>query len=211
MQRASAGEEAVARKMRRLLPDLEPKLVPTVKQLPRSESVIRSGVLMLLRNSQANQWDKLHFVLRRWVRFPVTLRQRRNEDGMGQTHTHLLLIPSSSPLSHTRLRGMITDGGRGGRGDGGTIVWYMLTTLPRPYLHVHTALTEREVQVINLTRANVVASPDVEMLLEVSGVTTAPTDQPIDRAPRSSVLRREASSSECRGGERERDTRTESR
>jgi hypothetical protein len=65
VQRASAGEEAVARKMRRLLPDLEPKLVPTVKQLPRSESVIRSGVLMLLRDSQANQWDKLHFVLRR--------------------------------------------------------------------------------------------------------------------------------------------------
>jgi hypothetical protein len=44
----------------------------------------------------------------------------------------------------------------------------MLTTQHRPYLHVHTALTEREVQVINLTRANVVASPDVEMLLEVS-------------------------------------------
>jgi kinesin family protein 1 len=80
VQRASAGEEAVARKMRRLLPDLEPKLVPTVKQLPRSESVIRSGVLMLLRDSQANQWDKLHFVLRRWVRFRVTFRHCHDEN-----------------------------------------------------------------------------------------------------------------------------------
>jgi len=38
----------------------------------------------------------------------------------------------------------------------------------RPYLHVHPSPHEREIQVINLEKAHVIASPDVEMLLGVS-------------------------------------------
>ncbi|WVQ85942.1 hypothetical protein IAT38_008110 [Cryptococcus sp. DSM 104549] len=100
IKRESAEEEAVSRKLRQLLPDLEPKLVPTVRLQPRIETVIKNGPLMLLRDSQANVWEKLVFVLR------------------------------------------------------------------RPYLHVHEAAGQREVQVINLSKAHVVTSPDVEMLLE---------------------------------------------
>lgn len=66
--------------------------------------MIKTGPMMLLRDSQANTWEKLQFVLR------------------------------------------------------------------RPFLHVHRSVGEREVQVINLSRASVTASPDVELLLGVSGV-----------------------------------------
>ncbi|WWD20715.1 hypothetical protein CI109_105191 [Kwoniella shandongensis] len=95
----SAEEETVSKKLRKLLPDLEPKLVPTVKLVQRVDTVIKSGHLMLLRDSQADEWEKLFFALR------------------------------------------------------------------RPYLHVHENGSEREIQVINLTKAHVAASPDVEMLL----------------------------------------------
>jgi hypothetical protein len=40
--------------------------------------------------------------------------------------------------------------------------------MDRPFLHVHPTASEREVQVINLTKATVVPSPDVELLLGVS-------------------------------------------
>ncbi|WVW80817.1 hypothetical protein I302_102806 [Kwoniella bestiolae CBS 10118] len=99
VKRESPEEEAVARKLRRMLPDLEPKLVPTVKLQPKVETIIKSGALMLLRDSQNNQWTKLIFVLR------------------------------------------------------------------RPYLHIHETPNSREMQIINLSKANVTPNPDVEMLL----------------------------------------------
>jgi predicted DNA-binding protein with PD1-like motif len=73
---------------------------------------------MLLRDSQANEWEKLHFELRRSV----------------EIRTQAVSLAD-----------------RGGR----------------PYLHVHAAVNERDVQIINLSRANVVTSPDVEILLGV--------------------------------------------
>lgn len=38
----------------------------------------------------------------------------------------------------------------------------------RPYLHLHPEFGKRETQIINVAQANVVPSPDVEMLLGVS-------------------------------------------
>ncbi|WWD07311.1 hypothetical protein V865_005409 [Kwoniella europaea PYCC6329] len=99
VKRETPEEEAVARKLRKLLPDLKPKLVPTVNIQPKVETVIKSGPLMLLRDSQNNQWSKLIFVLR------------------------------------------------------------------RPYLHIHETPNSREFQIINLSKANVTQSPDVELLL----------------------------------------------
>nr|XP_019007917.1 kinesin [Kwoniella pini CBS 10737]OCF46698.1 kinesin [Kwoniella pini CBS 10737] len=65
IKRESPEEEAMSKKLRTLLPELEPKLVPTVKLQPQVETVIKSGNLMLLRDSQNNQWLKLMFILRR--------------------------------------------------------------------------------------------------------------------------------------------------
>ncbi|AAW41182.2 kinesin, putative [Cryptococcus deneoformans JEC21] len=64
VKRESLEEEAISRKLRKLLPDLEPKPVPTVKLQRRIDNVIKSGHLMLLRDSQADQWEKIFFVLR---------------------------------------------------------------------------------------------------------------------------------------------------
>ena len=36
-----------------------------------------------------------------------------------------------------------------------------------PYLHIHPTYTERPIQIINLTKANITPSPDVEALLGV--------------------------------------------
>nr|XP_019000355.1 kinesin [Kwoniella mangroviensis CBS 8507]OCF63816.1 kinesin [Kwoniella mangroviensis CBS 8507] len=99
VKKETPEEEAVARKLRQLLPDLEPKLVPTVNIQPKFETVIRTGPLTLLRDSQNNQWSKLIFVLR------------------------------------------------------------------RPYLHIHETPNSREFQIINLSKANVTQSSDVELLL----------------------------------------------
>nr|XP_018259742.1 kinesin [Kwoniella dejecticola CBS 10117]OBR81900.1 kinesin [Kwoniella dejecticola CBS 10117] len=95
----SPEEEAMSRKMRMLLPDLQPKLVPTVKLLPKVETVIKSGSLMVLRDPQNDQWVKMIFVLR------------------------------------------------------------------RPYLHLHEHANAREIQIINLSKATVTPSPEVETLL----------------------------------------------
>ncbi|KAK8850532.1 hypothetical protein IAR55_004450 [Kwoniella newhampshirensis] len=98
-KKESAEEEAVAKNFRKLLPELEPKLVPTVKSEVKVDNVVKSGPLKLLRDSQANEWEKLDFVLR------------------------------------------------------------------RPYLYIHENPNEREIQIINLTKAHTNVSPDVERLL----------------------------------------------
>jgi len=46
-----------------------------------------------------------------------------------------------------------------------------VTNGTRPYLHVLPTYTERPIQVINLTKANVTPSPDVEALLGVSSLS----------------------------------------
>ncbi|WVF68191.1 hypothetical protein IAT40_002956 [Kwoniella sp. CBS 6097] len=100
VHRETAEEEAVSRKLRKLIPDLEPKLIPTVTLQRKVGNVVKSGNLMLLKDSQANVWAKFLFVLK------------------------------------------------------------------RPYLHIHENASSREIQVINLTKAHVTTSPDVELLLE---------------------------------------------
>lgn len=47
-----------------------------------------------------------------------------------------------------------------------------------PYLHLHPETNKRETQVINLSQASVVASPDVETLLGVSAVEEARSGSP---------------------------------
>ncbi|WRT70718.1 uncharacterized protein IL334_007716 [Kwoniella shivajii] len=61
----SPEQEAVAKKLRRMIPDLKPKLSPTVKLQPRVETITKHGAVMLLRDSQKNEWAKRYFVLRR--------------------------------------------------------------------------------------------------------------------------------------------------
>jgi hypothetical protein len=70
--------------------------------------------MAILRDSQANKWDKLYFTLKRYV--PLVGNKR------------------------------LTD---------------------RPYLHIHPTHTERPCQIINLQKANITPSPDVEALLGV--------------------------------------------
>ena len=65
LRRRTEEEENALRKLRAIVPDLAPRLVPTVKAVKRVEHVIRQGSLMWLRDSQANEWEKRHFVLRR--------------------------------------------------------------------------------------------------------------------------------------------------
>lgn len=65
LRRRGEEEESALRKLRAMVPDLAPKLVPTVKAVNRVEHVVRQGPLMWLRNSQTNEWAKRHFVLRR--------------------------------------------------------------------------------------------------------------------------------------------------
>ncbi|RXK41996.1 kinesin [Tremella mesenterica] len=95
----TAEEMAIAKKYRKMIPELEPKLVPSVKQVTLTQNIIKSGPMMLLRDSQKDHWEKLVFLLR------------------------------------------------------------------RPYLCVHEKMGEREVQIINLSKASVAPSPDVEILL----------------------------------------------
>ncbi|WVO20454.1 uncharacterized protein IAS62_001751 [Cryptococcus decagattii] len=64
VKKESVEEEAISRKLRKLLPDLEPRPVPTVKLQRRVDNVIKSGNLVLLRDSQADQWEKTFIVLR---------------------------------------------------------------------------------------------------------------------------------------------------
>jgi hypothetical protein len=45
----------------------------------------------------------------------------------------------------------------------------------RPYLHIHPTYTERPIQIINLTKANLTPSPDVEALLGVRPLFTVLT------------------------------------
>ncbi|WVR08516.1 hypothetical protein IAU60_005571 [Kwoniella sp. DSM 27419] len=99
VQRENAESEAVSRSVRRLIPELQPKLVPSVQLQAVTETIIKSGVMMLLSDSQADRWIKRFFALR------------------------------------------------------------------RPYLLVHESSTEREYMVINLCKAHVQLSPDVQMLL----------------------------------------------
>lgn len=44
----------------------------------------------------------------------------------------------------------------------------------RPYLHIHPTYTERPIQIINLSKANITPSPDVEALL---GVRHLPSEE----------------------------------
>ncbi|WVO17419.1 hypothetical protein L204_105111 [Cryptococcus depauperatus] len=64
IKKESPEEEAVSAKLRKLLPDLEPKPVPIVTLQPIVKNIIKSGNLNLLRNSQADTWEKLFFVLK---------------------------------------------------------------------------------------------------------------------------------------------------
>lgn len=65
LRRRSEEEENALKKLRAIVPDLAPKLVPTVKAVHRVDHVTKQGTLMWLRDSQANEWEKTHFVLRR--------------------------------------------------------------------------------------------------------------------------------------------------
>jgi kinesin family protein 1 len=74
-------DEAISRKLRKLMPELETKLVPHVKLAPQvyvpvmirlmgSDTIIKEGTMAILRDSQANRWDKCYFILKRYV--PLT-------------------------------------------------------------------------------------------------------------------------------------------
>lgn len=84
LHRQTPEEEILTRKLRKLLPDLEAKLLPHVRLQPKrcllvcygpqdgatadrrdSDTVIKAGTMMILRDSQANEWSKAYFVLRR--------------------------------------------------------------------------------------------------------------------------------------------------
>lgn len=60
-----------------------------------------------------------------------------------------------------------------------------------PYLHLHPEPNKRETQVINLSQASVVASPDVETLLGVSLAEEARSgsQRPQTSSPRCAVRR----------------------
>jgi kinesin family protein 1 len=71
-------DEAISRKLRKLMPELETKLVPHVKLSPKvyvscmtrlmgSDTIIKEGTMAILRDSQANKWDKCYFILKRYV------------------------------------------------------------------------------------------------------------------------------------------------
>jgi len=60
------------------MPELETKLVPHVKLAPKvyvhsmirlisSDTIIKEGTMAILRDSQANKWDKCYFTLKRYV------------------------------------------------------------------------------------------------------------------------------------------------
>jgi len=68
----------ISRKMRKLMPELETKLVPHVRLAPKvyvpimtrlmgSDTIIKEGTMAILRDSQANRWDKCYFILKRYV------------------------------------------------------------------------------------------------------------------------------------------------
>ncbi|TXT11932.1 uncharacterized protein COLE_02342 [Cutaneotrichosporon oleaginosum] len=99
VKRETAVEKEMAQRLRELVPDIEPRLVPTVRLITPNESVIKRGALALLKDSRTNRWEDASAVLR------------------------------------------------------------------SPYLHLHPEPNKRETQVINLSQASVVASPDVETLL----------------------------------------------
>ena len=74
----SREDETITRKLRKLLPELETKLVPHVKLAPKvyvyrmtrlmsSDTIIKEGTMAILRDSQANKWDKCYFILKRFV------------------------------------------------------------------------------------------------------------------------------------------------
>lgn len=74
--RDSPEEAAVARRIRKLLPDLAPKLVPVVKQqikmyvtitskLTCRDTVAKTGFLHILKDSPNNVWARQWMVLRR--------------------------------------------------------------------------------------------------------------------------------------------------
>lgn len=71
-------DEEISRKLRKLMPELETKLVPHVKLAPKvyvhsmirlisSDTIIKEGTMAILRDSQANKWDKCYFTLKRYV------------------------------------------------------------------------------------------------------------------------------------------------
>ncbi|GMK54644.1 hypothetical protein CspeluHIS016_0112300 [Cutaneotrichosporon spelunceum] len=99
VKRETPVEKELAQRLRELVPDIEPRLVPTVRLIPPNESIVKRGTLALLKDSRTNRWEEANAVLR------------------------------------------------------------------PPYLHLHPEPNKRETQVINLSQASVVASPDVETLL----------------------------------------------
>ncbi|BEI81426.1 hypothetical protein CcaverHIS002_0205860 [Cutaneotrichosporon cavernicola] len=101
VKRETPAEKEMAQRLRELVPDIEPRLVPTVRLISPNDSIIKRGTLALLKDSRTNRWEEANAVLR------------------------------------------------------------------PPYLHLHPEPNKRETQVINLSQASVVASPDVETLLGV--------------------------------------------
>lgn len=51
-------------RLRHLVPEIAPRLVPSVKVMLPNESVIKRGTLALLKDSRQNVWEELQAVLR---------------------------------------------------------------------------------------------------------------------------------------------------
>ncbi|ODN82908.1 hypothetical protein L202_01159 [Cryptococcus amylolentus CBS 6039] len=100
--RQGLEEEAVARKLRKLLPDLETKPVPTVKLQPNIDNVIKYGPLLLLRDSTSDRWEKLHFVLRRPYLHVHQSAGQRELQVINLTGSHVTTSPEVEMLLERR-------------------------------------------------------------------------------------------------------------
>ncbi|WVQ70657.1 hypothetical protein IAR50_000179 [Cryptococcus sp. DSM 104548] len=95
-------EEVMSRKLRKLLPDLETKPVPTVKLQPRVDNVIKYGSLQLLRDSTSDRWEKLHFVLRRPYLHVHKSAGQREVQVINLTGSHVTMSPEVEMLLERR-------------------------------------------------------------------------------------------------------------
>ncbi|WOO79310.1 Kinesin-like protein [Vanrija pseudolonga] len=64
VERETDAEKEMSNRLRRLVPDLEPRLVPTVRHVTPNESIIKRGTLSLLKDSRKNRWEEAQAVLR---------------------------------------------------------------------------------------------------------------------------------------------------
>ncbi|KAL1410022.1 hypothetical protein Q8F55_004024 [Vanrija albida] len=64
VERETDAEKEMTSRLRRLVPDLEPRLVPTVRHVIPNESIIKRGTLALLKDSRKNRWEEAQAVLR---------------------------------------------------------------------------------------------------------------------------------------------------